>query len=206
MAALEAVVFDMDGVLVESEQVWDEVRQVYVEEQGGRWSETASRDQMGMSTPEWSAYLVESLGVPGPAERVAEEVIARVADAYGDEPPLIDGAVEAVRAVAERRPLAIASSSPPRLIEAILDAAGLRDSFRATVSSEEVARGKPAPDVYLEACRRLGVEPTRAGRSRTPPTACARPTRRGSRWWRSRTASTRRPRTRSRWPPASSTT
>lgn len=159
---MDGVVFDMDGVLVESEQVWDEVRQVYVEEHGGRWSETASRDQMGMSTPEWSAYLVESLGVPGPPERVAEQVIARVADAYGDEPPLIDGAVEAVRAVAARWPLAIASSSPPRLIEVILDAAGLRDAFAATVSSEQVERGKPAPDVYLEACRRLGVDPARA--------------------------------------------
>jgi HAD superfamily hydrolase (TIGR01509 family) len=160
--AFEAVVFDMDGVLVESEQVWDGVRQVYVEEQGGRWTEAASRDQMGMSTPEWSAYLVEQLGVPGPPEHVAEAVIARVADAYGDEPPLIDGAVEAVGAVAQRWPLAIASSSPPRLIEVILEAAGLRESFRATVSSQEVARGKPAPDVYLEACRRLGVDPAKA--------------------------------------------
>ena len=159
---LEAVVFDMDGVLVESEQVWDEVRQIYVEEQGGSWTEAASRDQMGMSTPEWSAYLVERLGVPGPPERVAEEVIARVADQYGDEPPLIGGAVDVVRAAAARWPLAIARSSPPRLIDAILDVAGLRDSFRATVSSEEVARGKPAPDVYAEACRRLGVDPSRA--------------------------------------------
>lgn len=159
---LDAVVFDMDGVLIESEQVWDEVRQVYVEENGGRWTETASRDQMGMSTPEWSAYLVEQLGVPGPPERVAEEVIARVGEQYGDEPPLIDGAVDVVRAVAERWPVAIASSSPPRLIAAILEVTGLRDAFRATVSSEEVARGKPAPDVYLEACRRLGVEPSRA--------------------------------------------
>jgi HAD superfamily hydrolase (TIGR01509 family) len=161
-ARLAAVVFDMDGVLVESEQVWDEVRQLYVEESGGRWTESASTDQMGMSTPEWSAYLVESLGVPGPPERVAEEVIARVAEQYGDEPPLIEGAADAVRAVAARWPLAIASSSPPRLIETILDAAGLRDLFAAAVSSEEVDRGKPAPDVYLEACRRLGVEPTSA--------------------------------------------
>src|SRR4051794_31718283 len=152
----------MDGVLVESEQVWDEVRQVYVEESGGRWTDTASRDQMGMSTPEWSAYLVEQLGVPGPPERVAEEVIARVGEQYGDEPPLIDGAADAVRAVAARWPLAIASSSPPQLIATILEVTGLRDAFRATVSSEEVARGKPSPDVYVEACRRLGVEPSRA--------------------------------------------
>jgi HAD superfamily hydrolase (TIGR01509 family) len=158
----DGVVFDMDGVLIESEQVWDEVRQVYVEENGGRWTETASRDQMGMSTPEWSAYLVEQLGVPGPPEKVAEEVIARVGEQYGDEPPLIDGAVDAVRTAADRWPLAIASSSPPKLIAAILDAAGLTDAFRVTVSSEEVARGKPAPDVYLEACRRLGVDPTKA--------------------------------------------
>jgi HAD superfamily hydrolase (TIGR01509 family) len=157
--ALRGVVFDMDGVLVESEQVWDEVRQSYVEDCGGRWTDSASTDQMGMSTPEWSEYLVQKLGVPGPPERVADEVIARVADQYGDEPPLIDGAVEAVRSAARRWPLAVASSSPPRLIAAVLDAAGLRELFRATVSSEEVASGKPAPDVYLEACSRLGVEP-----------------------------------------------
>src|SRR3954471_3615393 len=156
---IEAVVFDMDGVLVESEQVWDQARQAYVEECGGRWSATASTDQMGMSTPEWSRYLVEQLGVPGPPERVAEDVITRVAEQYGDEPPLIDGAVAAVREVAVRWPLGLASSSPPRLIDAILDAAGLGELFAATVSSEEVARGKPAPDVYLEACARLGVAP-----------------------------------------------
>jgi HAD superfamily hydrolase (TIGR01509 family) len=160
--AIRGVIFDMDGVLVESEQVWDEVRQVYVEEEGGSWSPTASADQMGMSTPEWSQYLVEKLGVPGPPERVAEEVIARVAEQYGDEPPLIDGAVAAVREVAGRWPLGLASSSPPRLIDAILDAAGLRELFAATVSSEEVARGKPAPDVYLEACSRLGLAPDAA--------------------------------------------
>ncbi|HSP39451.1 MAG TPA: HAD family phosphatase [Frankiaceae bacterium] len=159
---LEAIVFDMDGVIVESEQVWDEVRQVYVEENGGRWSETASRDQMGMSTPEWSTYLVEQLGVPGPPEKVAEEVIDRVAEQLGDEPPLIDGAVHAVRTVARRYPVGVASSSPPRLIAAVLAAAGIADLFAVTVSSEEVPRGKPAPDVYLEVCRRMGVDPARA--------------------------------------------
>jgi HAD superfamily hydrolase (TIGR01509 family) len=158
----EAIVFDMDGVIVESEQVWDEVRQVYVEENGGQWSETASRDQMGMSTPEWSAYLVEQLGVPGPPEDVAEAVIARVTEQLGDEPPLIDGAVEAVRTVAARWTVGLASSSPPQLIAAVLAAAGIADLFAATVSSEEVPRGKPAPDVYLEACRQIGVDPARA--------------------------------------------
>src|SRR4051812_42027973 len=158
---IDAVVFDMDGVLVESEQVWDEVRQAYVEERGGSWSEAASTDQMGMSTPEWSRYLVEQLGVPGPPERVADEVIDRVAGALGDDPPLIDGAVDVVRAVAGRWPVAVASSSPPRLISAVLDAARVLSLFAATVSSQEVARGKPGPDVSREACRRLGVDPGR---------------------------------------------
>lgn len=156
------VVFDLDGVIVESEQVWDEIRHTYVDECGGTWSDSASTDQMGMSTPEWSAYLVERLGVPGPPEAVAEEVIRRVADQLSDEPPLIDGAVDAVRAVAKRWPIALASSSPPRLIAAVLDAAGIRELFTATVSSEQVPRGKPAPDVYLEACRQLGVDPQAA--------------------------------------------
>jgi HAD superfamily hydrolase (TIGR01509 family) len=78
---------------------------------------------------------------------------------YGEEPPLIDGAVDAVRAIAARWPVAIASSSNPELIEVVLRVSGLDDVVRVAVSSQEVARGKPAPDVYLEAARRLGVDP-----------------------------------------------
>ena len=158
---IDAVVFDMDGVIVDSEQVWDDVRQIYTREAGGTFTEAATRAMMGMSSPEWSRYMSESLGVPGTPEEINADIVERMLVRYGEEPPLIPAAVDAVRRIATRWPLAIASSSNPELIEVVLRAAGLDSLFRTTVSSQEVARGKPAPEVYLEAARRLGVEPGR---------------------------------------------
>jgi HAD superfamily hydrolase (TIGR01509 family) len=154
---IEAVVFDLDGVLVDSEQVWDEVREALVRERGGRWHERAQADMMGMSSVEWSRYLHEELGLAEAPEALNDEVVRRMLDRYREELPLIDGAVAAVERLAARFPLALASSSNRPLIDAVLASAGLASAFRATVSSEEVAHGKPAPDVFLEAARRLGV-------------------------------------------------
>jgi HAD superfamily hydrolase (TIGR01509 family) len=159
MHVVEAVVFDVDGVLVDSEPVWERVRRKFVADHGGRWADDAQDRMMGMSTAEWSAYLSEDLGLRLPAPRVAELVIAEMAAEYRAHLPLLPGAVAAVRDLAARWPLAVASSAPKSLIEAVLDASGLRAAFAAAVSSEEVARGKPAPDVYLEAAARLGVAP-----------------------------------------------
>jgi HAD superfamily hydrolase (TIGR01509 family) len=157
----DAVVFDLDGVIVDSEQVWDEVREEYVLETGGTYTASATRDMMGMSSIEWSRYMADELAVPGTPQEINAEIVARMLARYGEAPPLIDGAVAAVRRVAARWPLAIASSSNPELIEVVLNAAGLLELFPVAVSSQEVARGKPAPDVYLEAAHRLGVEPAR---------------------------------------------
>ena len=156
-----AIVFDLDGVLVDSEQVWDEIRQAVVAERGGRWRDEATRAMQGMSTPEWSAYLAGPLGADGTPEELARVVTGAMADRYRAAVPLLPGAVDAVTALASRWPLAVASSSPPELIRAVLDSAGIAARFRAVVSSEEVPRGKPAPDVYLAAADRLGVEPAR---------------------------------------------
>jgi HAD superfamily hydrolase (TIGR01509 family) len=156
---IAAVVFDLDGVIVDSEQVWDDVREQYVREVGGTYTEAATRDMMGMSSVEWSRYMAESLGVPGTPEEINAAIVQRMLERYGEAPPLIPGAVDAVRRCAERWPLAVASSSNPELIEVVLDAAGLHDAIPIVVSSQEVPRGKPAPDVYLEAARRLGVDP-----------------------------------------------
>jgi len=158
----DAIVFDLDGVLVDSEQVWDEVRREVTTERGGRWTDEATTALQGMSTPEWAAYLVDVLGAEGPPDELARVVIGRMAERYRDRLPLLPGAVDAVRALSSHWPLGVASSSPPELIRAVLAAAGLADRFRAVVSSEEVARGKPAPDVYLAAAARLGVRPERA--------------------------------------------
>ena len=158
---VEAVVFDLDGVLVQTEEVWDEVRGAFVLERGGRYDEEAQRAMMGMSSPEWSRYLHEELGVADEPDEIAAEMVRRMLARYRERLPLIDGAVEAVERLAARWPLAIASSSNRPLIDAVVEGAGLAERFRATVSSEEVPRGKPAPDVYLEAARRLGVDPSR---------------------------------------------
>ncbi|MGZ4433963.1 MAG: HAD family hydrolase, partial [Trebonia sp.] len=158
---IEAVVFDLDGVLVDSEPVWEEVRREVVVAHGGHWSPDAQPQMMGMSTPEWSAYLVADLGVRLPPPRVAEVVIAAMAARYRSHLPLLPGAAEAVRLLGARFTLGLASSAPRSLIAVVLDASGLRSSFAAVRSTEEEARGKPAPDVYLETARGLGVDATR---------------------------------------------
>jgi HAD superfamily hydrolase (TIGR01509 family) len=159
MGTFEAVVFDCDGVLIDSEPVWERVRRKFVADHGGRWAKDAQDRMMGMSTAEWSAYMSEDFGLRLSPRQVADQVIEAMAAEYQTHLPLLPGAVDAVRALSAHWPLAVASSAPRSLIEAVLDAAALRDAFRAAVSSEEVARGKPAPDVYLEAANRLGITP-----------------------------------------------
>ena len=154
---IAAVVFDLDGVLLQSEEVWDEVREEYVRELGGRYDAGIQRAMMGMSSSEWSRFLHDEAGIADDPKEINTEVVRRMLAAYRDHLPLVPGAVDAVRALADRFPLALASSSNRELIDTVLDVAGLTPSFAATVSSEEVAHGKPAPDVYLEAARRLGV-------------------------------------------------
>jgi HAD superfamily hydrolase (TIGR01509 family) len=158
---LTFVVFDLDGVLVDSEQVWDAVREELARERGGDWHPGAQRDMMGMSSPEWSRYMHDRIGLPEPPEEINRIVVERMLERYQAGPPWIPGALEAVRDLAASFTLGLASSSNRELIDAVLEAGGITELFRATVSSEEVARGKPAPDVYVEAARRLGAEPTR---------------------------------------------
>jgi len=156
---IEAVVFDLDGVLLDSEQVWDEAREQLAEERGGRWHDQAQKDMMGMSSTEWSRYMHERIGLPEPPEEINREVVERLAAIYREHLPAIAGAREAVEGLAARWPLGLASSSNRELIHLTLELLGVKQLFAATVSSEEVARGKPAPDVYLEAARRLEVDP-----------------------------------------------
>jgi HAD superfamily hydrolase (TIGR01509 family) len=158
---IEAVIFDLDGVLIQTEELWDEVRESLAYEHGGRYGPEQQRAMMGMSSLEWSAYMHETVGVPGTPEEISAEVVGRLQARYQDRLPLIPGSVEAVRRVAVHWPLGLASSSNRPLIELALELSGLASSFSAVVSSEEVPRGKPAPDVYLEAARQLEVEPTR---------------------------------------------
>jgi HAD superfamily hydrolase (TIGR01509 family) len=158
---IEAVVFDLDGVLIDSEQAWDDARRQLVDERGGRWRDGAQREMMGMSSIEWSRYMHDELGVDLSPERISEQVVRRLAVLYRERLPLAPGAAEAVERLAARWPLALASSSNRELIDLVLEVAELARYFQVTVSSEQVARGKPAPDVYLEAARRLSRSPQR---------------------------------------------
>ena len=161
MIAVEAVVFDLDGVLVDTDHIWHEVREDFARERGGRWTDHSEADMMGMSSTEWSRYLHDVVGLAGAPADLNAEVVRRMLARYEEELPLIPGAAEAVRRLGESFRLAVASSSNRELIDGVLDAAGLADRFEVTVSSEEVPRGKPAPDVFLEAARRLDVDPPR---------------------------------------------
>jgi HAD superfamily hydrolase (TIGR01509 family) len=156
---IEAVVFDLDGVIVDSEPVWEQVRRQVVAEHGGRWLPDAQQRLMGMSTGEWARYLSQDLGVGLPPPAVAAMVIERMQARYRDGVPLMPDAARAVRRLAARWPLGLASSSPPVLIGAVLDGAGLRECFTATLSTEQVSRGKPAPDIYLTVTDLLGFAP-----------------------------------------------
>ncbi len=158
---IEAAIFDLDGVLVDSEQVWDEVREQLARERRGRWHPRAQADMMGMSSVEWSRYMHDVIGLAESPEEINAEVVRRLEERYRRKLPLVPGAVAAVDRLAARWPLGLASSSNRPVIDLVLDVSCLAPLFRATVSSEEVARGKPAPDVYLEAARRLGVQPDR---------------------------------------------
>ena len=159
MQLVAAVVFDLDGVLIDSEPIWTAVRKDFVSREGGVWRLEAQRRMVGMSTAEWSRYMSTALQVPLPPSEIGFRVVDAMCMRYGDRPPLVDGAAEAVRTLVTRWPLAIASSSPRLLIDRVLKSSDLGALIRISVSSEEVERGKPAPDVYWRAADRLGVTP-----------------------------------------------
>jgi HAD superfamily hydrolase (TIGR01509 family) len=159
---VDAVIFDLDGVLVDSESVWDAARRAVVADSGGTWTETATRAMQGMSSSEWSRYLHGELGVLLDPDEINRRVVERMLASYKRKVPLLPGAVDAVRRLAGRWPLGLASSANRPVIDAALESAGLTRCFSATVSGDEVAHGKPSPDVYLAAAAKLGVAPERA--------------------------------------------
>ena len=159
---VDAVIFDLDGVLIDSESVWDAARREVVADNGGRWADSATRAMQGMSSLEWSRYLRDELGVDLEPDAISQRVVQLVLASYEREVPLLPGAVDAVRRLAGRWPLGLASSANRPVIDAVLASAGLRECFSATVSGDEVARGKPSPDVYLATADKLGVDAGRA--------------------------------------------
>jgi HAD superfamily hydrolase (TIGR01509 family) len=157
---VSAIVLDLDGVIVDTEEVWDRERRAYVQAHGGTWTDEATRAMQGMSSGEWSAYLRDELGADGDPPAISQAVAGMVVAEIERDLPLLPGAVRAVNALSHAYTLALASSANREVIDAVLDGAGLTERFAATVSSEEVPNGKPSPDVYLEAAARIGVDPT----------------------------------------------
>ena len=155
--SVQAIVFDLDGVLIDSEPVWEQVRRAYVADRGGRWLPDTQDRLMGMSTEEWAAYIATDLVDGVTPEDVAYEVIDQMSQRYANGLPLLPGAEEAVRRMAEYRPLGLASSSPRALIDLVLAELGIEHLFRTTVSTEEVEYGKPAPDGYLTVAAQMEV-------------------------------------------------
>ena len=158
---IEAVVFDLDGVIVQSEELWDAARRELAAEHGIEWPYDATDAMMGMSSKEWSRYVHDAIGVPEPPEEINRRVLGWVEKRYREDLPWIPGAREAVRRIGAEFPLGLATSSNREIIDIVLEVGGFQDLFEVTVSSEEVERGKPAPDVYLEATKRMGVDPRR---------------------------------------------
>jgi len=159
---IRAVIFDLDGLLIDSESAWDGGRKVLVAEHGLEWPAGATEAMLGMSSPEWSAYVHETLGVPLAPPEISDRVVAHVLRSYEERLPLLPGAEAAVERIAARWPLGLASSSNREVIERVMETSGWAPAFATWVSSEEVARGKPAPDVFVEAARRLRVDPADA--------------------------------------------
>jgi HAD superfamily hydrolase (TIGR01509 family) len=161
VARFDGVVFDLDGVLVESEHLWEENWTRHSAENDYAWQPSDTATVQGMSVPEWSGYMAERIGRGTPEEIATSVIDGMIGALHGGRVDLLPGAREMVVTAAERVPVAVASSAPRRLIEAVLEAVDLMPHFSAYVSSEEVPRGTPSPDVYEEAARRIGLDPGR---------------------------------------------
>ncbi len=158
---IEAVIFDMEGVLVDSEGYWEESRRAFAETLGKTWTEDDQRAAMGRNTIEWARVMQERLGIDTPLEDIMADVIARVLAHYDRRMPVLPGALEAVHTAASKYKIALASGSPTKVIRHVMQLTGLDRVFDAMVFGDDIARGKPAPDIYLEAARKLGVPPER---------------------------------------------
>ena len=189
---IDAVIFDLDGVLIDSEHVWDDVREALAHERGGRWHPGAQRAMMGMSSPEWSRYMHEEIGLREEPAEINRLVVARMLERYAAGPPWLPGAREAVRRVAAAYTLGLASSSNRELIDPVLEAGGIAPLFRASVSSEEVAGASPRPTSTSRRRAASASSPPCARPSRTHTTASARRRRRACAASRSPTLASRR--------------
>jgi HAD superfamily hydrolase (TIGR01509 family) len=159
VAAIQALCFDLDGVLVDTEPIWERVRRRYAEEHGGRWSDDLQARMMGVQTRDWSRELSDAIGGRIGPQAVALEITADLAGEYRRHLPVIEGAVPAVRRLAESFRLGLVSGSPASLIGLVLELTDLAGCFEVAMSADEVEHGKPEPDPYVGLALRLQVAP-----------------------------------------------
>ncbi len=157
--AIEAIIFDMDGLLVDSEPLWEEARQVFAARVGKPWNRQDKVNITGVSTDEWAQYMIDRMELDATLQGVQEDIIDQMAAMYEQKIPFLPGAVEAVHWAAARYPTALASGSPHRLIDIVTQSPELEGRFQAIVSADEVGIGKPDPAVYLETAKRLDIVP-----------------------------------------------
>lgn len=155
----KAIIFDLDGLLIDSEPVWDKARADLAAGVGKEWNKEDHKAVMGVSTQEWVDYMIRRLELAQSPQEVQEEVINRVAAIYAGGIPFVPGAIRAVDLAAVYYPVALASGSHRSLIDTVIDHPTLRGKFRVVLSADEVGAGKPDPAVYLETASRLGIEP-----------------------------------------------
>ena len=157
--SIEAVIFDMDGVLVNSEEYWWEARVAFAERLGKHWSFDDQRTAMGRNTVEWAHVMQERLQVEMPLDEIIEQVRGEVINRLEAQLPLLPGALEAVQTAASAYRVALASGSPTQVIDKVMSMSGLDRVFEFIVYGDDIANGKPAPDIYLETARKLGLNP-----------------------------------------------
>ena len=156
------VVFDLDGTLIESEEIWAEIRRDFVIEHGGRWHDGAQAEMMGMRTEEWARFMHDDLGVALTPEVIARDVVDIVADRFAAAVPIVPNATEAIERAASAYVLGVATASALRVAETVLSRTEWARFFDVVVSADSVARGKPAPDVYQRALQLLGADASRS--------------------------------------------
>ncbi|MDE2910376.1 MAG: HAD family phosphatase, partial [Chloroflexota bacterium] len=156
---IEAIIYDMDGVLVDSEVYWDKARVEFARDRSKTWTDEFQRLAMGRSTIGWARVMQDKLALDEPIDAIIAEMKARVIAHYEARMPARPGALESVRHMKRHFRVGLASGSPTDIIKAVLRITGLDQIFEVMIYGDEVPRGKPAPDIYLEALKQLGVAP-----------------------------------------------
>lgn len=155
---IKAIIFDLDGLLVDSEPHWNEARRQMATERGKDWNQDDSKACMGVSTRTWANYMIRRLELDLSPDHVVSRIVGTMQAFYAHQIPYLPGAVEAVDLAARFYPTGLASGSHRSLIDTVLNDTPMRGKFKAVVCSDQVPAGKPASDVYLETARELGVK------------------------------------------------